>query len=72
MKPLRPAQVLKRMTELRELWRKQNFVFSKEQQVEYDTLLKLRRERVKYFHDNDLVSKGSKKVDKTVPSNPTP
>ena len=63
MKPLRPAQVLKRMTELRELWRKQNFVFSKEQQVEYDTLLKLRRERVKYFYDNDRVWKGpSKKI----------
>ena len=58
MKPLRPAQVLKRMTELRELWRKQNFVFSKEQQAEYDTLLKLRRERVKYFYDNDRVWKG--------------
>ena len=61
MKPLRPAQVLKRMTELRELWRKQNFVFSKEQQEEYDTLLKLRRERVKYFYDNDRVWKGTSK-----------
>ena len=73
MKPLRPAQVLKRMTELRELWRKQNFVFSKEQQEEYDTLLKLRRERVKYFYDNDLVSKGTpKKVDKTTAKAATP
>ena len=61
MKPLRPAQVIKRMTELRELWRKQNFVFSKEQQGEYDTLLKLRRERVKYFYDNDRVWKGPSK-----------
>ena len=61
MKPLRPAQVLKRMTELRELWRKQNFVFSKEQQEEYDTLHKLRRERVKYFYDNDRVWKGPSK-----------
>ena len=61
MKPLRPAQVLKRMTELRELWRKQNFVFSKEQQEEYETLLKLRRERVKYFYDNDRVWKGPSK-----------
>ena len=49
------------MTELRELWRKQNFVFSKEQQEEYDTLLKLRRERVKYFYDNDRVWKGPSK-----------
>ena len=61
MKPLRPAQVLKRMTELRELWRKQNFVFSKEQQKEYDNLKQLRRERVKYFYDNDRVWKGPSK-----------
>ncbi len=61
MKTLRPAQVLKKMDELRELWRKQNFVFTKEQQVEYDALLKLRRKRVKYFHDNYRVWKGPSK-----------
>ncbi len=61
MKTLRPAQVLKKIDELRELWRKQNFVFTKEQQVEYEALLKLRRKRVKYFHDNDRVWKGPTK-----------
>jgi hypothetical protein len=69
---MRPPEVLKQLNELRELWRKQMFTYTPEQQKQKDNLLKLRRERVKYFHDNDLVSKGSKKVDKTVPSNPTP
>jgi|TARA_X000001036_G_scaffold42223_1_gene33860 hypothetical protein len=69
---MRPPEVIKQLNELRESWKKQSFTYTKEQQIKYDQLIKLRRERVKYFHDNDLVSKGSKKVDKTVPSNPTP
>ena len=63
---MRPAEVLKRMKELKEEWSKQNFRFSKEQQAEYDNLLKLRYERVKYMHDNGLVWKGpNKKVVET-------
>ena len=54
---MRPAEVLKRMKELKEEWSKQNFRFSKEQQAEYNNLLKLRHERVKYMHDNGLVWK---------------
>lgn len=69
---MRPPEILKQLNELQESWKKQSFTYTKEQQIKYDQLIKLRRERVKYFHDNDLVSKGSKKVDKTVPSNPTP
>ena len=69
---MRPPEVIKQLNELRESWKNQSFTYTKEQQIKYDQLIKLRRERVKYFHDNDLVSKGSKKVDKTVPSNPTP
>ena len=69
---MRPPEVIKQLNELREAWRKQLFVYTPEQQKQKDDLLKLRRERVKYFHDNDLVSKGAKKVDKTVSSNPTP
>ena len=61
-----PAEVLKQLKELNEEWRKQCFKYTPEQQKEYDRLIKLRRERVKYFYDNDLVSKGTpKKVDKT-------
>ena len=58
---MRPAEVLKRMKELKEEWSKQNFRFSKEQQAEYDRLLQLRRERVKYMQDNGLVWKGPNK-----------
>mgnify|MGYP001308903103 FL=1 len=61
-----PSQVIKQLNELKEQWRNQSFKYTPEQQKEYDKLIKLRRERVKYFYDNDLVSKGTpKKVDKT-------
>ena len=46
------------MKELREEWRKQGFSYTKEQQAEYDRLIKLRRERVKSFFADDKVSKG--------------
>ena len=55
---MRPAEVLKQMKELREAWRKQSFSFTKDQQTEYDKLLKLRRDRVNYFVKNGMVSKG--------------
>ena len=58
---MKPAEVLKRMKELKEEWSKQNFRFTKEQQTEYNNLLKLRHERVKYMHDNGLVWKGPNK-----------
>ena len=59
---MKPALVLKEMKELRESWRKQGFHYTNEQQKRYDELLKLRRERVKWFHDNDRVQKGPKKT----------
>ena len=59
---MKPALVLKEMKELRESWRKQGFHYTTEQQKRYDELLKLRRERVKWFHDNDRVWKGPKKT----------
>ena len=64
---MKPAEVLKQMKELREQWRKQSFSFTKDQQGEYDKLLKLRRERVQYFLKNGIVSKGGLRptVDKT-------
>ena len=61
---MRPAEVLKQMKELREAWRKQGFSYTKEQQEEYNRLLKLRRKRVAYFTANDLVSKGGLRKDK--------
>ena len=63
---MRPAEVLKRMKELKEEWSKQSFRFTTEQKAEYDRLLELRRERVKYMYDNGLVWKGpNKKVVET-------
>ena len=62
---MRPSQVLKRLNELRLSYREQVFKFTSEQQKEYDNLKEVRRERVKYFYDNDLVFKGSGKKDDT-------
>ena len=59
---MKPALVLKEMKELRELWRKQSFHYTSDQQKRYDELLKLRRERVKMFHDTGRVQKGPKKT----------
>ena len=68
-----PAEVLKQLKELKEEWRNQSFKYTPEQQKEYDRLIQLRRERVKYFYDNDLVFKGiTKKVDKTNSKASTP
>ena len=41
---MRPAEVLKRMKELKEEWSKQSFRYTSEQKSEYDRLLQLRRE----------------------------
>ena len=62
---MRPSQVLKRLNELNQIYRDQVFKFTSEQQKEYDNLKQLRRERVKYFYDNDLVAKGGVKSDVT-------
>ena len=68
-----PAEVLKQLKELKEEWRNQSFKYTPEQQKEYDRLIQLRRDRVKYFYANDLVSKGTpKKVDKTTAKAATP
>ena len=62
---MRPSQVLKRLNELRKVYQQQTFKFTSEQQKEYDNLKEIRRERVKYFYDNDLVWKGSAKKEDT-------
>ena len=55
---MKPSEVLKQMRELREAWRKQGFSYTRDQQVEYDKLLQLRRERVSMFIKTGRVSKG--------------
>ena len=68
-----PAEVLKQLKELKEEWRNQSFKYTPEQQIRYDRLIQLRRDRVKYFYANDLVSKGTpKKVDKPTQKETTP
>ena len=62
---MRPSQVLKRLNELRVSYREQTFKFTEQQQKEYDNLKEVRRERVKYFYDNDLVWKGGAKKEDT-------
>ena len=52
------GNVLPHIQELRDTWRRQDFTFTKQQQEEYDLLIAARRERVKYFYANGLVSKG--------------
>ena len=59
---MKPALVLKEVKELRESWSNQGFSYTMDQQKRYDELLKLRRERVKMFHDTGRVQKGTKKT----------
>jgi len=54
------VNVLPHIRELKDTWRRQDFKFTVSQQEQYDILLQARRERVKYFFDNDLVCKISK------------
>jgi len=55
---MKPSEVIKQLNDLREEYRKQLFVYTPEQQKEYDRLIKLRRERVKSFYADGKVSKG--------------
>ena len=52
--------VLPHIRELKYAWRKQDFIFSKQQQEEYDLLLATRRERVLQLYKEDRVCKVSK------------
>ena len=56
------VNVLPHIREMKETWRRQDFKFTPAQQEEYDLLIAARRERVKYFYDNDMVCKISKSV----------
>jgi len=55
---MKPAEIIYQLRDLKEQWRKQDFAYTKEQQALYDRLIELRRERVQYFYDNNLVFKG--------------
>ena len=55
---MNPTAVLHELRELKESWSKQSFKFTNEQEKRYSELIQLRRERVKYFYKNGLVSSG--------------
>tara|TARA_B100000287_G_scaffold199060_1_gene188089 strand:+ start:807 stop:1016 length:210 start_codon:yes stop_codon:yes gene_type:complete len=58
---MKPSEILKQLAELRETYRKQGFKYNSEQKATYDKLIQLRRARVKYFYENDMVWKGGTK-----------
>ena len=60
------VNVLPHINELKDTYRRQDFIFSKDQKEQYDILLAARRERVKYFYANDLVSKGRKQKEEVI------
>lgn len=57
---MKPAEIVYQLRELQDTWRRNNFNLNEGQQVTYDKLLQLRRERVRFFYNNNLVFKGSK------------
>ena len=52
------VNVLPHLEDLRKIWRQQNFVFTRDQQEQYDLLVQTRRERVAQFYAEDRVFKG--------------
>jgi len=52
------VNVLPHIRELKDTWRRQDFTFTKQQQEEYNLLIAARRERVKWFFETGMVSKG--------------
>ena len=62
---MKPSEVLKQLEELREQVKHQAFKFTTEQQAEYDRLIGLRRERVKFFYKEGRVSKGGSTIKNT-------
>jgi len=53
------SEVLQELRDLKDTWRKQNFVFTTTQQTKFDNLLKQRRDIVKSYYENNLVYKAS-------------
>ena len=62
--PTSTGNVLPHLQELRVKWREQDFRFTREQQEEYDMLMKARRERVRWFYETDRVQVGPKVIKK--------
>jgi hypothetical protein len=54
---MKSSEILYQLQDLREIWRKQSFTFTNEQQRRYDELVTMRRERVKELYANNMVYK---------------
>tara|TARA_Y100000996_G_scaffold412481_1_gene398701 strand:+ start:1165 stop:1362 length:198 start_codon:yes stop_codon:yes gene_type:complete len=55
---MKPSEVFTQLNALKEDYRRQLFVYTPEQQKEYDRLIVLRRDRVKSFYADGKVAKG--------------
>ena len=64
---MKPAEIMHEMREIQDTWRQQNFFLSDAQKQRYADLLKMRRDRVQFFYDNDMVQKGPKVIKKPEP-----
>ena len=54
---MKSSEILYQLQDLREIWRKQSFTFTIEQQRRYDELVTMRRARVAEMYENGLVYK---------------
>ena len=66
--PTTTVNVLPHLNELRDKLRQQNFIFTKDQQDQYDMLLQARRERVAFFYETNRVQVGPKVTKKAEPA----
>ena len=60
---MKPSEVIYQLRDLQKVWRDNNFRLNEGQQVTYDRLLQLRRERVQELYKEGRVSKGRAKDD---------
>jgi hypothetical protein len=58
------SSVLRSLTDMKKVYKDQNFFFSKEQQERYDVLLELRRNRVVSFYKDSRVWVGPSEAGK--------
>ena len=58
--PTDTVNVLHHLDDMKEIFKKQDFHFTKDQQEKYDLLLQTRRERVKFFYDTNRIQRGPK------------
>ena len=60
-KIMNSTEVLHQLKDLKEAWKKQNFVYSSTQQIKYNNLVEKRRDNIKFYYKNNLVYKATAK-----------